>query len=85
MRWQSISETKAGMMNRLTFWTLVVASCALAIAGCGSSPRLRVAITAAPTTLAARHYNIVIATVTHDSTAAGVNWSCMPAGIVRIL
>ena len=68
------------MMSRLTLWTFVVASCALGIAGCGSGSGLRVAITAAPTTLAAGTTNIVIATVTHDSTGGGVNWSCMPAG-----
>jgi hypothetical protein len=67
------------MMNRLTLCTFVVASCALGI-GCGSGPGPRVAITTAPTTLAAGAASNVVATVTHDSAAGGVTWSCMPAG-----
>jgi hypothetical protein len=67
-------------MYRVTLWTFVVALCALGIAGCGSGSGLRVAITTAPTTLVAGAASNVVATVTHDSAAGGVNWSCMPAG-----
>jgi len=67
-------------MNRLTLWTIVAALCALGIAGCGSGSGLSVAITTAPTTLAAGAASNVVATVTHDSAGGGVNWSCMPAG-----
>jgi hypothetical protein len=80
MRWQSISESKAGKMYRVKLWTFVVALCALGIAGCGSGSELRIAITTAPATLAARTASNVVATVTHDSAGGGVNWSCMPAG-----
>jgi hypothetical protein len=68
------------MMNRVTFCTFVVALCALGIAGCGSGSRLGVAITTAPTTLAAGTASNVVATVTHDSATGGVKWTCMPAG-----
>jgi hypothetical protein len=68
------------MMNRVTLCTFVVVLCALGIAGCGSGSGLKVAITTAPTTLAAGTASNVTATVTHDSAAGGVNWSCMPAG-----
>jgi hypothetical protein len=68
------------MMNRLTLWTFVVTFCALGIAGCGSGSGLSVAITTAPTTLAAGTASNVAATVTHDAAPGGVKWTCMPAG-----
>ena len=68
------------MTNRLTLWTFVVASCAMGISGCGSGSGLSVAITTAPTTLAAGAASNVVATVTHDSASGGVKWTCMPAG-----
>jgi hypothetical protein len=67
-------------MNRPRLRTIVAAFSALGIAGCGSGSGLRVAITTAPTTLAAGSTSKVVAAVTHDSAGGGVNWSCMPAG-----
>jgi hypothetical protein len=67
-------------MNRFTLWTIVAGLCALGIAGCGSGSGLRVAITTAPTTLAAGSTSKVVAAVTHDSAGGGVNWSCLPTG-----
>jgi len=67
-------------MRRATLWIVLLSVCALAVAGCGSGARLGVAITAAPTTLAAGSSSSVTATVTHDPAAGGVTWSCTPAG-----
>lgn len=67
-------------MNRATLWTVIVALCALGIAGCGSSgASLTIAITA-PASLAASTTANLSATVTHDPQAGGVTWSCAPAG-----
>jgi hypothetical protein len=61
--------------------------CALVLSGCGSSPSgpppppaLAVAFSpAAPTTVAMGMSAPVTATVSNDSAAKGVNWSCTPA------
>jgi hypothetical protein len=67
-------------MNRTALWTVMVALCALGIAGCGSNgSSLAIAITA-PTSLAASTSASLSATVTHDPQAGGVTWSCAPAG-----
>jgi len=71
-------------MNRTALWTVIVALCALGIAGCGSSgSSLTIAITA-PTSLAASTSANLSATVTHDPQAGGVTWSCAPAGFCGI-
>jgi hypothetical protein len=67
-------------MRRATFWSVLVALCGFGIAGCGGGGHLRVAITTAPTTLAAGTSSNVTAVVTHDHAAGGVTWSCAPAG-----
>ena len=64
-------------MNRGTLWIVLLAVCALGVAGCGSSHK--VTITTAPTTLTAGASSNVVAVVNHHSVSE-LNWTCMPAG-----
>lgn len=66
-------------MKRSSLCILVVAICALGLAACGGGQTIGVAITTAPTSLAVGASGNVAATVSHDPTASGVRWTCVPA------
>ena len=65
-------------MKRSSLCILVVAICALGLAACGGGQTIGVAITTAPTSLAVGASGNVAAAVSHDPTASGVRWTCVP-------
>jgi hypothetical protein len=72
-------------MNRKPLWIVLTFALAVAVSGCSSSHKtppavITVAITTAPpASLEINASATIAATVTNDTAAAGVDWTCSPA------